>query len=177
MNAIIGDNIAAIANAIIKEFDIKIPITDMEDVVSRLHGKVEQVDNSMLLNAVERCDEDDDEDAEFIIRISKYQSERSKNFAIAQELGFIFIHYGYMSNWEKWDNYDTAATRMEKTEQDFQAHEFASCLLMPKQDYYDYVYAHMQEGVVDVKEMSQYFRVPRGKVESRGKFVGVLAWR
>lgn len=69
----------------------------------------------------------------FKIIVSSYQDEQRKRFAIAQELGHLFLHMGYKTNAEIWEKQADKVPFQEKDpEKVRQANEFAAALLMPR---------------------------------------------
>lgn len=81
---------------IIDTYDIHIPIYDMNDVVTTLGGYIEE--NKNICDSAIRKQNDG-----FVIYIpSSYNVER-KQFAIAQELGHLFLHMGYKISPKLWN--------------------------------------------------------------------------
>ncbi len=165
--------IRKVANIILEEFDIQIPIKDIGVVVTTLNGKIEEIDSNSVVGKIQRREEDNG----FIIKVSKYQPVDSRNLAIAQELGYLFLHMGYMSDWELWESFNPEEKQTQYTKKEFQAHEFAANLLMPKQQYFDFVYKHQKEGKINPQLIADYFGVPKEEAVNRGKWLGVLTWR
>ena len=156
---------------VISSYNITIPITKMDDVVKQMRGTV-----------IENDDFDSDSDGSikktsnntFEIKISKNQTNERRNFTIAHELGHLFLHMGYRTNDELWEKQDNCVyNRFGKSEQEFQANEFAASLLMPEDKYIEYfrdIYTGNFEK--DIKNVSSHFNVSVSAASNRGKFLG-----
>ncbi|MFI3227648.1 MAG: ImmA/IrrE family metallo-endopeptidase [Clostridia bacterium] len=163
--------ISKCADIIRENFDIEVPIYDMEQVVNKLNGVIQEVEGYSFENRIIQS-----EDGGFIIQLFSKQSRTSRNFTIAQSLGHIFLHMGYMSNQELWDNYDFESRNESLDAIKYDEDEFATSFLMPKKQYMDYVYEQQQSGKIDTFDISRYFNVPNGVAVNRGKWLGALQW-
>lgn len=168
-------NIAKIANWIIEYFEIQVPITDMDMVVAKLGGKVEESNSPIFMDIVRKGTEE--EGVSFVVCISKYSSIQRRNFAIAHEIGHLFMHMGYMSNYETWEACDANASLIGTCHEEFEAHEFASAFLMPRQQYFDFLYDHKENNAVSTQVIANHFLVPRVEAVNRGKWLEVLLWK
>ncbi|WP_317856337.1 ImmA/IrrE family metallo-endopeptidase [Chakrabartyella piscis] len=167
-------SISKIADWIIEQFDIQIPITDMDAAVAKLGGRIEELEGARVSDCVRKGAIDEEA---FVISISKYDSVARRNFAVAHEIGHLFLHMGYMSNYEIWDAYDSQTYRIGTTHREFEAHEFASAFLMPQKEFFDCVYANKVDNAVSTDILASYFNVSSGEIVNRGKWLGVLLWR
>lgn len=118
-----------IAEDVIDTYDIHIPIHNINDVATVLGGYVyESADicNSDVMKQNDR----------FVIYIpSSYSAER-KRFAVAQELGHLFLHMGYKISQKLWDKQKNMVYYESKSPlEEYQANDFADALLMPKDIY------------------------------------------
>lgn len=174
MNDRTRKNITQIADWIIKNFDIEIPITNMDEVVTKLGGRIEEVEEAIFSDTIKKGDVGD---VAFVVQISKYTSNRIRNFAVAHEIGHLFMHMGYMSDYDAWNKMDDDANLIGTTHKEFEAHEFACAFLMPQKEYYDFVYENKENNGISTEKLGAYFGVPNGEAVNRGKWLGVLLWR
>ncbi len=161
------------AELILKKLSIETPVENMEQVVVMLGGRLDEVEMPMVSRGIFRLD---GEKEAFAIAISKNQSRERCRFAIAKELGNLFLHMGYMSDWDLWDNYDKIADRENHAQHEFQSNEFAANFMMPRRKYLEFVEKHAENGEIDACAIGAYFGVPESVASIRGKLVGALKW-
>lgn len=154
---------------IIDTYDIHIPIYDMNDVVTTLGGYIEE--NKNICDSAIRKQNDG-----FVIYIpSSYNVER-KQFAIAQELGHLFLHMGYKISPKLWDNQRNMVYYESKSPlEEYQANDFADALLMPKDVYKKMLDQYTVGNKVQTAKIAEYFGVSVSTAYSRGKSLGLLA--
>lgn len=161
------------AELILKKLEIQVPITDIDQVVAQLGGRIEAVDGPLRGNRIRRLE---GEEEAFVITVMRRQSPYRRRFSIAQELGHLFLHRGYMSDWALWERFDDAMAMEEHAEKEFQANEFAANFLMPKKEYLEFVAKHGENNQIDACYIGEYFGVPESAASIRGKLVGALRW-
>ena len=116
----------------------------------------------------------------FKIIVSSYQDEQRKRFAIAQELGHLFLHMGYKTNAEIWEKQADKVPFQEKDpEKVRQANEFAAALLMPR-----YIFFLTLEAASDIAEsgkrtihmqaVADFFNVSLSAAYTRAKIFGII---
>lgn len=158
---------------IIDDYEISIPITNIEEVVHKLGGSIRESSSvDFLADGSVRRDGD-----KFLIIISPFQSEERKKFTIAHELGHLFLHMGYRINDELWDGTeDSTYYCSEESLLEYQANEFAAALLMPEKKYKEIMdkNKNVKENIVYTNKIAEYFRVSVSAASSRGKFLGYL---
>lgn len=161
--------INSLAKDIIDAYDIHIPIHDMNDVVTMLGGCIEE-NNSVCDSAIKKQND------RFVIYIpSSYSTER-KRFAVAQELGHLFLHMGYMISPELWEKQKNMAYYESKYPlEEYQANDFADALLMPKDVYKKVLEQYTAGGKVQTAKIAEYFGVSVSTAYSRGKSLKLLA--
>lgn len=153
---------------IIDTYDIHIPIHDMNDVVTTLGGYIEE--NKDICDSAIRKQNDG-----FVIYMpSSYNVER-KQFAIAQELGHLFLHMGYKISPKLWNKQKNMAYYKSKYPlEEHQANEFAEALLMPKDVYKKVLDQYAVGNKVQTAKIAEYFGVSVSTAYSRGKSLGFL---
>ena len=165
--------ISELAQRVMDVYAIKTPISDMQAIVRKLGGTVE-----------ERRDFDDlcdgtiqkQGDNSFTIVISPFQNEQRKAFTIAHELGHLFLHMGFMTDRKCWLTQDRAVyRRFGTTEQEYQANEFAAALLMPEKTYKIILDEYSNGNRVNMNQVARYFNVSVSAAINRGRFLGYLA--
>lgn len=154
---------------IIDIYDIHIPIHNINDVVTALGGYLNE--NADICNSDVMKQNDG-----FIIYIpSSYSAER-KQFAVAQELGHLFLHMGYKISPKLWDNQRNMVYYESKSPlEEYQANDFAEALLMPKDVYKKMLDQYTVGNKVQTAKIAEYFGVSVSTAYSRGKSLGLLA--
>lgn len=157
---------------IMETFNIPTPIGNIDDVVAGMNGIIVELPEHPVGNTVAKGHGDCD----FIIYVRKGQRREKRNLAIAQSLGILFLHMGYMTDWARWDSCDHTVYSGSYFQMDFEKDEFACDLLMPRQAFLDYIFQHSENGNVDTYRVSKHFGVPNGVAVKRGKWMGALQW-
>lgn len=165
--------IARVAELVLKEFELQIPITDIDEVVSRLGGCICSKDDALVDSTIARVE---GAQAAFVITVSACQPSARRTFAIAQEIGHLFLHMGYLSDPALWATFSNEVAQMNHTEKEFQANEFASNFLMPQKEYLDFVAAVSSDQQIDAYTIAEYFHVSESRAAIRGKLIGALKW-
>lgn len=158
---------------IIELYSIQIPIKNINDVVTKLGGRVEEsIDiENMSDGSIKK------QDNGFIIKVSPFQSTERKKFTIAHELGHLFLHMGYRINSELWDKQKNETYyRSGDSLMEYQANEFAAALLMPKNSYKEIMNQYTIGNEVETDKVADYFGVSISAASNRGKFLGYLQW-
>ncbi len=162
------------ADAIREVFKIETPIENIEEIVRDLHGRVER--KPSLSEAVEgkiyRLN------SGFVIEVPENKNEYREKFTIAHELGHLFLHMGYLIDNEIWNqNKDNVYFRKEIGEMEYQAHEFAAALLMPRKIFFEVMNNNYEgNGIYNIDNVAKYFKVSVEAATNRGRWLGILAW-
>lgn len=158
-----------VAEGIIDTYDIHVPIRNINDVVTALGGYVYESADICNSNVMKQNDR-------FVIYMpSSYSAER-KQFAIAQELGHLFLHMGYKINSKLWDKQKNMVYYESKYPlEEYQANDFADALLMPKDVYEKVLDQYTVGNKVQTAKIAEYFGVSVSTAYSRGKTLGLLA--
>lgn len=165
--------IERLANEIREVYHIEIPIKDIDEVVRKLDGKIEYIDNICFSDFFDGTIKIIDEHS-FLIRTPTDSIER-KNFTIAHEIGHLFLHMGYIILPEIWNKGDrTKFHKFDDMELEYQAHRFASAFLMPKDKYIKKIKEYSSDGRIDIKEVARYFNVSMQAATNRGVNLGMI---
>lgn len=175
MNNEMRTQINALAEDIIKLFDIPTPIDDMSAVVEALGGEL-QVDMNVgsFSDGKIECK---NTNSKFLIKVPYGQSKSRKNFTIAHEIGHLFLHMGYLIDEELWEESQKAIFyRQGNSETELQANEFAAALLMPRKKYKEILDEFTVDNYVLISKVADYFNVSIDAASYRGKWLGYLEW-
>lgn len=171
MNRYERGQIEKIVQMVMEEFNITAPIYDMDAVVEKLQGQVVEVDSLDGVVAVEK----EPGKAGFVIQVLPNQMRAYRNMALAQGLGALFLHMGYLQP-SRWNDSQALVLQGDYQALAYQWDEFAANLMMPKQVYLDFVHTHEAKGEIDTFTIADYFGVTNGTAINRGKWLEVLQW-
>lgn len=162
------------AQAVLKLYDIPIPINDIDEVVGRMGGHI--IENPSINGFSDGKIKKTSHDT-FSIEISPFQTEERRNFTIAHELGHLFLHMGFRNNADKWRAQDnTPYYRNGNSESEYQANEFAAAFLMPQSEYKKIMDRFTNGNLVNTSKVAEYFHVSIDAAANRGKWLGYLEW-
>lgn len=166
--------IEKLVEGIITSFNIEYPIKDFEEVVSKMGGRVEKVEDlKRLFNGSIQKSGDG-----FIIYISAYMDEDMKRYCIARDLGFVFLSMGYKTNEKLWNSFeDGRYYNCNRTGEIVAAKYFAYALLMPEKIFRGIIKEYSEVDKVKTKELAEYFGVPVALVHNRGVMLGLFEER
>lgn len=175
MNETKKNYISDVTKVIREAFNLQAPI-DLELLVEQLGGKL--IETSDVGENMEAKIEK--KQNSFVITIDPKRYDKRKRFSIAHELGHLFLHMGYLINPEKWnstDQYiDSVYYRYGYNIEEFEANEFAACLLMPVEEFIDISGQNFENGFYNIDEIAKHFDVSIQAVSNRGKFLGIFGW-
>lgn len=149
---------------------------NINELIDKLEGTIKEEclniwDDSKL--------EMDTESNSFIICLIPNMNKARRNFAIAHELGHLFLHTNFIES--KTDNEqlyipDFYKNRDYKKEKE--ANDFALNLLMPENAYIDKVkrYTNPQTDDVNIQSVAEYFGVSVDYALYRGIKLNILHW-
>lgn len=164
-----------IANGVLNDYNIEVPIKDMQKVIQELGGQLKVSDN-----VVDGKIEKDPDKGIFIISIKNGEFNSPRNrFTIAHELGHLFLHMGYGSSY--WDTQSTESyQRLGTSKDESEANEFAAAFLMPEALYKSKIWdlGINNDGIhqVNIEKIADFFKVSTLAAVNRGKFLGVFEW-
>lgn len=170
MKNLINDTV----DAIIRWYNIDIPIYDIDKVVKDMGGKV--IENPYIDGFSDGKIRKTGSNS-FQIEVSPYQTEERRNFTIAHELGHLFLHMGFRTNDEIWEQQNCKFYyRNGNSALEYQSNEFAAALLMPQDEYERIMYDNIEGNLVNTSEIARYFHVSVDAAANRGKWLGYLKW-
>lgn len=167
--------IYSFAESIRAGLQLKTPV-DLELIVNQLRGKIaEETLDEDISGKIEKNEE------HFTITLNNNHSQSRKNFTIAHELGHLFLHMGYMIDKDKWnsiDKYiDSPYYRIGHSEEEYEANQFAGALLMPQDEYKNFVDNNKDsDNSIVVSKISEHFNVSDDAALTRGKWLGIFEW-
>lgn len=163
-----------VADTIREALEITTPIENIDVLVEKLHGRVER--KNVLSESADGKIYREGEG--FVIEIPQSDNKYREKFTIAHEIGHLFLHMGYLIDDEIWDqNKDKVYFRKELGEMEYQAHEFAAALLMPREKFFEVMNENYDgNGVYNMEKVAQYFKVSIEAATNRGRWLGILAW-
>lgn len=86
---------------VIDIFDIPVPVQDIRTVVKKLGGHVEECFSMDTTGSSVKREENG-----FVIVLSPFYSADKEKYAVAQELGHLFLHMGYRISPKLWKRQD-----------------------------------------------------------------------
>lgn len=164
--------ISTLTDKIREKYSITTPIEDMTEIVKQIGGDVIQKYNfDSYYDATVMKTND-----KFYIAIPIISDMQRKNFAIAHELGHLFLHMGFKTNVEVWDNQIlNKYIRFSMIEQEIQANEFAASLLIPKDKYINEIEQQTKNRQdINIKAISEKFNVSYVLAYNRGYYLKIL---
>lgn len=169
MTDLLRKKIKQIVDVLIESCEIETPV-DLQNLVTSLGGEITTLtEESSVFGSVKRIDNN-----RFIISVSPNQNEHRKRFTVAHELGHLFLHMGFPE--EKTENVEMY--RIGASEQEYQANEFAACLLMPEKEFIEVVMSNTDNSSaeVNINAVAQYFNVSETSAINRGRWLGIIQW-
>lgn len=155
------------ADKIIKAYNIQIPITNIEEIVSKIGGIVNYT------NCKDNLDKNKDK---FIINIRDNNDSKIKNLRIAQQLGTLFLYTNFVSDNA---NFKENNKIIYKNSYYFLGsinliNEFALAFMMPKEEYTLELNKNTVNDNIDTKKIAKHFNVSTNVAVCRGKRLGLV---
>lgn len=109
-------------------------------------------------------------------RVECQQDDEIRNFTVAHELGHLFLHMGYLIGKDTWNQQSNSHqfTRFGTNEQEHQANEFATALLMPQKEFKEKIDEYSSGNIVNMAQVANYFHVSISAAINHGRFLGYL---
>ena len=161
-----------IAELVRKIYTVDGPVSDIDSVVSRMGGRV--IENPDIYDfsdgQIRKIS-----NSEFEIIVSPFPSLERRNFAIAHELGHLFLHMDFMTDSDKLRKQSKEVYyRNGSSELEYQANEFAAAFLMPRKDYKNKLDEHIKGNMANTEKIARYFFVSIDAAVNRGIELGYL---
>lgn len=160
--------------------DLTVPV-DAKRIAEQLGGIVRTASSEEIPH--EACIRKAGESFEILLKPGYPTRER---FSIAHELGHLFLHMGYLVDADRFSSlqegqpgysYDRVPSyHLGKSEEEYEANEFASELLMPRQQFMEAVRANTTGGTCNIEALADRFGVSRQAAATRGRWLGVFEW-
>lgn len=174
MNSGTRRQINNIAETIRDVLKVKTPVNNIEEIITRINGTIKRID--ILPDDAEGKIYRDGES--FVIEIPRMDNPLREKFTIAHELGHLFLHMGYLTDKDIWnENENKVYLRKEIGEMEYQAHEFAAAFLMPRSEFYNIMNENYNgDGTYSMDNVADYFGVSVEAAVNRGRWLEILAW-
>lgn len=175
MDSAIREKINDAVDTLVECFEIEIPIKNIEYVVTGLGGTFIRKDINIKGFSCHLYKNDD----AFTIEVSgTYNDNKSEVLAIAEQIGHLFLHMGYLIDKEMWKKCENnECFREEIGEMQYQAYEFAMALLMPRKLFFEKIReCYIGDGKYNIEPLPNFFNVPIGAIERRGQYYGIFSW-
>jgi Zn-dependent peptidase ImmA (M78 family) len=167
--------INALADRIRETLELSSYPVDVEEAVARLKGQIRDVEPPDAEAKIRK------EGQGFVIELTPTSTDERRRFSIAHELGHLFLHMGYLiapTKWHAINEYkDSPLYRFGFTEEEYEAHEFAGALLMPKHEFHRIAYNYRTaNNAYNVGPLAAHFGVSLPAAKTRGRWLGLFAW-
>lgn len=145
---------------------------NMKEVLKSIGGKIVYKNNYYELingNIIKT------HDRKFDILLPILNKNSNNNFTIACNLGHIFLHMGYRTNFSLWNNIVVNKQyKFKSLKQERQAEYFALSLLMPKTIFLKVFYKYSNNNMIDMTEMANYFKVSINSARTRTYMLNLI---
>ncbi|MBA7553525.1 hypothetical protein ES705_46118 [subsurface metagenome] len=179
MNDVKRNRIHNLAYQLREALNIETSVTLKDVVENRLGGIIEYV-SDLRTNGNEIEAKIEKHKKSFKITINENMIKTRNNFAIAHELGHLFIHMGYLINdklWNSVDEYsDSVYFRFGYSEEELEANEFAAAFQMPEDEYNNILRQNINKDTINFDKIAHHFGVSIEAAVTRGKWLGIIAW-
>lgn len=162
-----------VADSVRSAFGVGIPVDNIDSLVNQLGGRIVEKPglDPLYDGTIKKVG-----DNSFEIAIFPHQSPEERNFAIAHELGHLFLHMGYLASKETWDQYGHSVqfAHFGTDEQERQANAFAAALLMPQKEFKGKIEEYTSGNCADMAQVSNYFHVSIATATNHGRSLEYL---
>lgn len=161
---------------ILYEYDVTIPIVNIEELVEKLGGNVVYDNLKFDFSCIEKID-----DKSFLIKINTnhdyfkkyYEKENYVKRIIADELGYLFLYMGYQTNNELWKSIQTKKEYHTHLLELDNVSIFKDSLFMPRNDFTKIIEKYKtKDNTIDPQKIADYFNIGYGDVINRGRVLG-----
>ena len=162
-----------IADAVRLTFDTAIPIDNIDSLVNQLGGNIVEKPglDQLYDGTIKKLG-----DNSFEIAIFPYHDDEIRNFAIAHELGHLFLHMGYLVSKDTGERQSNSHQfmRFGADDQEYQANEFAVALLMPHKEFKEKIDEYSSGNYVNMARVANYFHVSIAAATNYGRVLEYL---
>lgn len=149
-------------------FEIGVPVNNVEAAVNTLGGSLCYSEGiSALRTGLVEKQEDS-----FSITINPVHPVSISNVAIAQALGHLFLHLGYIVDEDVWQR-DRKNSNWT-LEENLEATAFAMCFMMPEDKYREILDRVAINNRVPLQKLANFFNVTTSMAMNRGVQLGLL---
>lgn len=166
--------IEELSEHILYKYDVKVPITNIEELVEKMGGTVVCENLGWDHNHIIKTGNES-----FIIKINtRYFSADKKNYnqhlkkMIADELGHLFIYMGYQINDKLWESISIDEKHFLDYNQEVGVSVFGSALLMPRNEYDQVINKYTSNNIINTEIIADYFQVTLSNAIGRGHIIG-----
>lgn len=153
-----------------------VDLAAIKGAVETLGGRLQIVDTDEFEARIEKTDDG----AHFAITLANASCDARRKFSGAHELGHLFLHMGYLVDdvrwWQTAAYTDGARYRYGHSVEEYEAHEFAAALLMPREEFEAIVEQHTRNGLVEIEIVADHFGVSTDAAIIRGRWLGLFPW-
>ena len=147
---------------------------DMKKFVKKLGGRIEYDVHGSMFGYLELMNHFKEG---FVIHTNADWSSETQNMEIAFALGHLFLHTNYVEIMDSDENPAFISYYEEKDSRKYrEADEFALNLLMPEDEFTQYVNTHGTDTSVNCKELANHFNVRTDHVIRRGVNLRLIRW-
>lgn len=158
------------------ELTTPVDLKAIEGAVSKLGGSIKTVETNEFEAKIEKTDDG----AHFNITLASSHCDARRKFSGAHELGHLFLHMGYLvddARWNETASYtDGVRFRYGRSVEEYEAHEFAAALLMPRSEFESMVEQHTRNNEVDIDIIANHFGVSTEAATTRGRWLNLFPW-
>ena len=161
---------------ILNEYDVTIPIINIEELVEKIGGNVIYDNLEFDFSCIEKID-----NKSFLIKINTnddyfkkyYEKENYIKRIIANELGYLFLYMGYQTNNELWKSIQIKKEyHIHLLELD-NVSIFKDSLFIPRNDFVRIIEKYKtKDNNIDPQDVADYFNVGCRDVIDRGRVLG-----
>ncbi len=172
--------INTLADVIRDACEVKVPASqeDLQKMVALLGGSFETKAAFEVEAMIEKTSSASNDS--FAITLSEDFMPTRRKFSMAHELGHLFLHMGFLTDPERWDQIkpfkDSARYRLGRNEEEFEANEFAAALLMPACEFERVANETSEGDSYRVDKIAEHFDVSLQAALTRGRWLDLFAW-
>lgn len=166
------DYIDRLTKKVMSVYNVPTPIEDMVPIIEALGGTVEErVHIDHWEGTVKKTG-----DNSFAIAVESGWSIKQMNYVLACELGHVLLHMGFKTNLDCWEGQEIGVyKRFGNGNQLEQVLEFGLSLLMPKEIFREVVRDLSLNGLLNIDNVIDYFKVAKSLPVLWGRMIGAIS--